>query len=65
MPDDEVYSTIRAIIGDAIGQTIVDITQHDREEWEADRRSYVALHLSGGGTLRFFIGDDGFDYEGV
>ena len=54
------YSNIRECIGHFIGRTIEDITQHDSEEFQETRRSYIQLLLSGGDYLKFFIGPDGF-----
>lgn len=64
--EEEVYSNIRQILGHAIGQTIVDITQHDRDEFDEDGYSYVMLMLSHGGYIKFFIEDSGFvDNDGA
>ena len=60
--NEEVYSTIRDILGWSVGSKIIDITQHDEDEWAEDKRSYVMLLLDNGGTLKFFVGDDGFSY---
>ena len=54
------YSNIRECIGHFIGKTIEDITQHDADEFQETRRSYIQLLLSGGDYLKFFIGPDGF-----
>jgi len=59
----ESYVNIRQILGEIIGTTIVDITQHDEEEFRATHESYVALHLSTGATLTFPISDAGFHLE--
>jgi hypothetical protein len=56
--DDEPYVTIRDFLGHFIGQTIVDITQHDQEEFEEDGWSKVYLHMSNGETICFYIGGD-------
>ncbi len=58
--EDDVYSNIRQILGWAVGQKIVDITQHDADEFQEDRRCYVMLMLENGGHIKFFVGDDGF-----
>ena len=60
----EPYVNIRAWLEDAIGATIIDITQHDQEEFDQGGEAYVALHLSTGATLTFLIpADGGFSYE--
>lgn len=58
-----MYANIRDILGEAVGARILDITQHDRDEWDADGRCYVMLLLDNGCYLKFFIGDDGFDHN--
>jgi len=57
---DETYSSIREIIGEAIGRKIVEITQHDEDEYAETKKSYVQLHLDDGNYIKFFVGDDGF-----
>lgn len=59
----EEYSNIREILGKFIGRTIIDITQHDKEEWDNDGLCYVQLMLDDGNYLRFPIGDEGFHYS--
>lgn len=61
------YSTIRhpELLGPFLGQRVVEITQQDRDEFVAEHQSYVALHFENGATLRFPIGDAGFDIEDV
>lgn len=58
------YANIRQILGHLIGKRIVDITQHDQEEWEQDGTSYVHLMLEDGDYLKFYIGEAGFDHSG-
>lgn len=60
---DGVYANIRNpdLLGPLIGQRIIDVTQHDREEWEENRKAYVTLHCESGLTVTFWIGGDGFD----
>ena len=62
----EGYANIRDILGQFVGQRLVDITQHDEEEWEAGREAYICLMFERGGTLTVPIGDDGLEYtDGV
>lgn len=65
MPDAERYSTIRDpdLLGPLVGQRVVDITQHDADEFEEEGRSYVAFHFENGMTVTFPIEDLGFDIE--
>lgn len=51
------FSNIREILGHLIGQELVDITQHDQEEWEKERVSYVELLFARGDNLRFYVLD--------
>jgi hypothetical protein len=64
MPDNHEYATIRQIIGSVIGRRIVDVTQQDKDEWEQTRQAYVMLHLDDGTSLKFPIGDEGFELDG-
>lgn len=57
-----VYSNIREIIGELIGKRLIDITQHDKDEWEATREWYVMLMFEDGSYLQFPIGDAGFHH---
>lgn len=56
----EEYSNIRAIIGYLIGQRVVDITQHDAEEYLETKQSYIQILFEDGNYLKFFVGDEGF-----
>ncbi len=53
----EPYSTIREMLGELIGHTVVDITQHDQDEWERDGASYFMLMFEDGQTLKIFQSD--------
>lgn len=60
------YVNIRELIGHYIGRTIVDITQHDAEEFEEDDSCYVLLMFDDGSSLQFDITDaGGFHYQSV
>lgn len=67
---DETYANIRQILGDFIGKTIVDITQHDADEWERSHQGYILLLFEDGSVIKFWQGDEGFttykpgEYEG-
>jgi hypothetical protein len=56
---EESYANIREILAPLLNQTVIEITQHDKEEWEEDGQSYVSLHFSNGYTLKVIISDDG------
>jgi len=60
---EDVYSNIRDILPGVIGKRIIDITQHDQEEFATDGLCYVMLMLDDGSYLKFFIGDDGFSHN--
>lgn len=53
----ESYSNARDILASIIGQKIVDISQHDQEEWDRDANSYVILMFEDGQTLKIFVGE--------
>lgn len=66
MSDDdhgEAYANVRdkAMLGPIIGCRVVDVTQHDAEEWEENRESRIYLHFDNGYTVSFPIGDAGWD----
>lgn len=56
---EERYVTVREFMGHCVGQRVVDITQHDEEEFLEDGSSYIAIHFEDGTTVTFNIGDDG------
>jgi hypothetical protein len=58
--DEERVANIREIVGHLIGERVVDITQHDRDEHAEEGACYVALHFEGGTTIKFNVGADGF-----
>ena len=51
------YANIREILRNYIGQTLVEITQHDEEDLAAGRDSFVELMFENGSTLKFFNTD--------
>ena len=56
--------TIRDIIGRFCGKTILDISQHDEEEWLAGEPAYVMLMMSDGSTLKIYCsGFEAFEAE--
>jgi hypothetical protein len=65
MSDDGTYANIRDIeqLGRFIGCRLVDITQHDEDEWEETHESYIWLHFDNGLSIQFPIGDAGFTVE--
>lgn len=57
------YSNIREFLGQFVGQRLVDITQHDEEEWAEGKEAYICLMFERGGTLTVPITDDGLEYK--
>jgi hypothetical protein len=57
------YVTIREILGDLIGRTVVDVTQHDAAEFQAGESAYVMLMFDDGNYVKFPVGDEGFDHN--
>lgn len=49
------------MLGLFLGETLVDVTQHDPDEWAEERACYFMLHFSNGMALKVPIGDDGFE----
>lgn len=60
----EAYANIRELIGKFIGKRLIDITQHDQEEFKENGISYVMLMFEDGEFLTFPIGDEGFSHSG-
>jgi hypothetical protein len=60
-----MYATIRdkEFLGDLIGKRVVDITQHDEDEWSETGESYIMLMFEDGLFVKFPIGDDGFTHN--
>lgn len=49
----EGYSTIRKVLGHMIGKRIVDVTQHDQEDWDERGESFIQLMLEDGSYVKF------------
>lgn len=62
MNEPESYVNIREVLGKFIGRKLLDITQHDEDEWAEDGRAYVMLMFEGGECITFYVGDEGFSY---
>lgn len=63
-PEPDSYANIREYLGSLIGKRLMDVTQHDQEEWEEQGESYVCLMFEDGSSVKFPIGDHAFDLEG-
>lgn len=62
--DKEIYANIRDILGPLIGQRLVDITQHDRDEYDANGLGFVQLLFDDGSHIKFYVSTDiGFDHD--
>lgn len=57
------YTNIRKILGSLIGRTLVDITQHDQEEFAENQQSFIQFHFDNGEYVKIPIGDDGFHHN--
>lgn len=59
------YSNIRdaALLGPLIGARVIDITQHDEDEFKENGESRIYFHFDNGITVSFPIGDAGFDVK--
>lgn len=56
-----VWTNIRGVLGHMVGQKIIDITQHDSEEYEQDGKTYIMFMLEGGDYFKVFLSEEGFD----
>lgn len=63
MADDDPYVTVRELLGKLMGQRVIEITQHDEEEFITEQACYISLHFENGLTVTFHIGESGFDLE--
>src|SRR6185295_1605977 len=61
--DPATYSNIREILGDFVGKKLLDITQHDIEEYQDGNESFVMLMFEDGSWIKFPIGDPGFVFN--
>ena len=48
----DVVENIRDVFGCLIGQRVVDVLQHDRDEWLEDGHMFIELCFEGGDRLR-------------
>jgi hypothetical protein len=53
------------LLGPFIGCTLVDVTQHDDDEFLENGESRVYLHFSNGAIVSFVVGEEGFDVETI
>lgn len=58
---DTHYASIRELLGHLVGHTVVDITQHDADDFARDGDAFVELLFDNGQSLRCHIGDEGID----
>lgn len=56
-PPDGNYSNIREVLGALIGRTVIEITQHDKDEWKETKQSYFCLHFDNGATMTIPVND--------
>ena len=57
---DEPYANIRtdSLLGPILGQRVVDVTQHDEEEYQEDGEGVVYVHFENGYTLRVVLSEE-------
>lgn len=60
---EETFGNIRAILGKIIGTKVLDITQHDKDEFAETGQSYVQFHFDDGSYVKFPIGEEGFHHN--
>lgn len=51
------YANIRELLP-VVGRYVLDVTQHDEDEWLIAGEAYIMLHFDNGSTLRIVIEDD-------
>ncbi len=56
------YANIREMLGGMIGRKVIDITQHDEDEWKAGSEAYVMVMFDDGSWLKFPVTDLGFEW---
>lgn len=63
--DDQAYANIRSpeLLGPVLHTRLIEITQHDQDEFHASKESRIYLHFDNGYTVSFPIADAGFDIE--
>jgi hypothetical protein len=57
------FGNIRNILGKIIGTRVVDITQHDKDEFAETGESFIQFHFDDGSYVKFPIGPDGFHHN--
>lgn len=62
-PRNEGYANIRELIGEFIGKTVIDVSQHDEEDWAATGAGFVVLMFSDGSLLKFYVPQDTIAFE--
>lgn len=57
------YSNVRDsnLLGPIVGARVLEVTQHDEDEFKENGESRIYFHFDNGLTVSFPIGDDGFD----
>jgi hypothetical protein len=63
MDEQASYANIRELLAGFIGQRLVEITQHDEDEYRRTSEAFVMLHFADGSLIRFVIRDNGSDFE--
>lgn len=61
--DEQTYSNIRDILGELIGKKLVDITQHDKEEYDETQDAYIMLMFEDGCYLKFYVDERGLHHN--
>lgn len=59
------FGNIREVLGVLIGRTVVDITQHDPEEFDEDGNVYIQFHFDNGDYVKIYVGSEGFSHSCV
>lgn len=57
------FGNIRQILGVLIGKRVVDITQHDPEEFDETKQCFIQFHFDNGDYVKIYVGSEGFTHS--
>lgn len=62
---EEGYATVRELLGCILGRTVVEVTQHDEDEFMETGQAYISMHFDNGTVVTFPVGEDPVEIEEV
>lgn len=57
------YGNVRDFLGCFVGRTVVDVTQHDPQDFALNRQAFIEIMFDDASTIRFALADDGVSYN--